>query len=459
MNSASLSQLNTTMTASLLGSVVESVGMTAAVADFPAPVGALVRIERDSQPPAEGEVVGFRDGHTLVYLLTASTGVRRGNRVKLARTSALLRVGNSLLGRVIDSRGRCIDGRPQPILADRIERDRLPPSPLERPRIRQPLGTGVQAIDALLTCGRGQRLGIFAGSGVGKSVLLGMMCRYTNADVIVTGLIGERGREVNEFLERDLGAEGMARSVVVVATSNEPALARVQAAATATAVAEYFRDQGKHVLLLMDSITRFALAQREIGLAAGEPPTTRGFPPSTFSLMPRLVERAGQTREGSITAFYSVLVEGDDENEPIADAVRGLLDGHVWLSRKLAGRGHYPAIDVLASISRLMKDVTAPEHRAAAQIVRQLLSAYVEHEDLLSIGAYRRGSNRSVDAAVDMRDAIDGLLRQATDQALPYETTVQRLVTLAAQCQIKLTSAMAPAAGPAIIGSGASASA
>ena len=453
MNTATLSQLNETMTASLVGSVVETVGMTAAVADFPAPVGALVSIERDSEL-AEGEVVGFRDGLTLVYLLTAAAGVRRGNRVRLTRTSGLLRVGLSLLGRVIDSRGRFIDGRSQPILNDRVQRDRMPPSPVERPRIRQPLGTGVHAIDALLTCGRGQRLGIFAGSGIGKSVLLGMMCRNTNADVIVTGLIGERGREGNEFLERDLGAEGMARSVVVVATSNEPALSRVHAASTATAVAEYFRDQGKQVLLLMDSVTRFALAQREIGLAAGEPPTTRGYPPSTFALLPRLVERAGQSSEGSITAFYTVLVEGDDENEPIADAMRGLLDGHVWLSRKLAARGHYPAIDVLSSISRLMKDVTAPEHRAAAQVIRQLLSAHAEHEDLLSIGAYRRGSNRSVDAAVDMREAIDALLRQATDHALPFEDTVKRLVTLAAQCQIKLNP-VTPVAAPTIIGANA----
>ena len=422
MNTATLTQLNETMTASLAGSVVETVGMTAAVADFPAPVGAVVRIERDRRRRREGEVVGFRDGQTLVYLLTATAGVRRGNRVRLVRTSGSLRVGPGLLGRVIDSRGRCIDGRPQPML----HRPRASAIACRRRRssgrgFAQPLATGVQAIDALLTCGRGQRLGIFSGSGVGKSVLLGMMSRYTNADVIVTGLIGERGREVNEFLERDLGAEGMARSVVVVATSNEPALARVQAASTATAVAEYFRDQGKQVLLLMDSVTRFAMAQREIGLAAGEPPTTRGYPPSMFALLPRLVERAGQSREGSITAFYTVLVEGDDENEPVADAMRGLLDGHVWLSRKLAARGHYPAIDVLSSISRLMKDITTPEHRAAAQTIRQLLAAYAEHEDLLSIGAYRRGSNRTVDAAVDMREAIDGLLRQAVDQALPFE--------------------------------------
>jgi FliI/YscN family ATPase len=313
----------------------------------------------------------------------------------------------------------------------------------------------VRAIDALLTCGRGQRLGIFSGSGVGKSVLLGMMSRYTDADVIVTGLIGERGREVNEFIQRDLGPEGLARSVVVVATSNEPALARVHAASTATAVAEYFRDQGKHVLLLMDSVTRFAMAQREIGLSAGEPPTTRGYPPSTFALLPRLVERAGRSRAGSISAFYTVLVEGDDETEPVADAVRGLLDGHVWLSRKLATRGHYPAVDVLGSISRLMNDVTTPQHQAAAQTIRQVLAAYAEHEDLLSIGAYRRGSNRVVDAAVEMREAIEGLLRQPIDQTTPFDEAVEKLLGLAAQCQAKMAAPMAPAHAPAIVGTGA----
>lgn len=297
------------MTSALTGSVVETVGMTAAVADFPAPVGAVVRIDRESGPMVEGDVVGFRDGRTLVYLLGASAGVRRGNCVKLVRTSRSLRVGPALLGRIIDARGRCIDGRGQPMLPDRVRLDRVPPAPTERPRITKALATGVHAIDAMLTCGRGQRLGIFAGSGVGKSVLLAMMSRGTDADVIVSGLIGERGREVNEFVQRDLGSSGLARSVVVVATSNEPALARVQAAYTATAVAEYFRDQGQQVLLLMDSITRFAMAQREIGLAAGEPPTTRGYPPSMFALLPRLVERAGQSRDGSITAFYTVLVE------------------------------------------------------------------------------------------------------------------------------------------------------
>lgn len=434
-----IEQLDELITASLTGSVVETVGMTAAVADFPAPVGALVRIERDSGPDAAGEVIGFRSGRTLVYLLSATTGVRHGNRVTLARTTRTLQVGPGLLGRVINAQGRAIDGRPQPLLSDRVRHDRQPPAPCDRPRIRAPLSTGVHAIDALMTCGRGQRLGIFSGSGVGKSVLLGMMSRYTDADVIVTGLIGERGREVNEFLERDLGAAGLARSVVVVATSDEPALTRVHAAQTATAVAEYFRDQGRQVLLLMDSITRFAMAQREIGLAAGDPPTTRGYPPSMFAMLPRLVERAGQNRTGSITAFYSVLVEGDDENDPVADTMRGLLDGHVWLSRKLASRGHYPAVDVLTSISRLMNDVASEEHRNAAITLRRLLAIYAEHEDLLSIGAYRRGTNRTVDVAVEMRDAIESLLRQSTTHALPFNDVVQQLTALAAQCHAKLT--------------------
>ena len=456
MDATLLENLNSTMTASLCGTVAETIGMTVSVADFPAPIGAVVRIERDSDGGCDGEVVGFREGRTLVYLQSATSGVRRGNRVRLTRTNRTLKVGEALLGRVIDAHGRCIDGRPQPMLSARARIDRTPPAATERPRIRQPLSTGVHAIDALLTCGRGQRLGVFAGSGVGKSVLMGMMSRYTNADVIVTGLIGERGREVNDFLERDLGAEGMQRSVVVVATSNESALTRVQAASTATAVAEYFRDQGKQVLLLMDSVTRFAMAQREIGLAAGEPPATRGYPPSMFALLPRLVERAGQSAKGSITAFYTVLVEGDDENEPVADTVRGLLDGHVWLSRKLAGRGHFPAIDVMSSISRVMKDVTDTQHQAAAITVRQLMAAYAEHEDLLSIGAYRRGTNRLVDVAVEMRDPINALLQQSTDTVTPYDEVVKQLTMLASICQSKLTApaAAAPVAQNAPPGAG-----
>jgi flagellum-specific ATP synthase len=448
-------QLQDITTTSLVGSVVETVGMTASVADFPAPVGAQVSIERESGAMATGEVIGFRDQTTLLYLFSGAAGVRRGDRARLERTTRTLRCGGGLLGRVIDAHGRAIDGRPQPMLLGRVSLDREPPSPIERPCIRESLATGVHVIDAMLACGRGQRLGIFSGSGVGKSVLLGMMSRHSDADVIVIGLIGERGREVNEFLERDLGPEGMARSVVVVATSNEPALTRVRAAFTATAVAEYFRDKGKHVLLLMDSVTRFAMAQREIGLAAGEPPTTRGYPPSMFSLLPRLVERAGQTRDGSITAYYSVLVEGDDENEPVADTVRGLLDGHIWLSRKIASRGQYPAIDVLSSISRLMNDVATPDHQDAAQVIRRLLSAHAEHEDLLSIGAYRRGSNRVVDAAVDMRESIEEFFRQRVDQKLSRDEVVAQLLALGAQCQSKIKAGAPAVATPQLAGAAA----
>jgi flagellum-specific ATP synthase len=438
------SHLRDVMTTSLIGSIVETVGMTATVAAFPAPVGAQVSIERESGAAARGEVIGFRDQQTVLYLFTGAAGVRRGDRVRIERTARTIRCGGGLLGRVIDAHGHTIDGRPQPVVLGRVPIDRDPPPALERPRIDETLTTGVQVIDTMLTCGRGQRLGIFAGSGVGKSVLLGMMSRYTDADVIVTALIGERGREVNEFIERDLGPEGLARSVVVVATSNEPALTRVRAAFTATAVAEYFRDKGRNVLLLMDSVTRFAMAQREIGLAAGEPPTTRGYPPSMFSLMPRLVERAGRSQRGSITAFYSVLVEGDDENEPVADTVRGLLDGHIWLSRKLATRGHFPAVDVLSSISRVMNDITSEEHRAAAQVIRRVLAAYAEHEDLLSIGAYRRGSNRAVDVAVEMRDTIEDLFRQQLDQKLASDQLLSQLLAIGDQCHAKLKTAAAP---------------
>ncbi|MCA9240537.1 MAG: FliI/YscN family ATPase, partial [Planctomycetales bacterium] len=284
------------------------------------------------------------------------------------------------------------------------------------------------------------------GSGVGKSVLLGMMARNTAADVNVICLVGERGREVNEFIQRDLGADGLARSVVVVATSNDPALLRVQAAATATAIAESFRDQGKNVLLLVDSITRTAMASREIGLAAGEPPTTRGYPPSTFSLLPRLVERAGRDPRGSITAFYSVLVEGDDSNEPIADSMRGLLDGHVWLSRKLASEGHYPAIDVLDSISRLMNDLVSRDQLAAAQAVRRLLAAYRENEDLITIGAYRKGSNRTVDAAITLREEINAFLRQSSGEAGDADSVVATLVALGTKAAAMTTTPAAPVA-------------
>ncbi len=427
-------QIRQTMPTAIRGSIVRTVGSTASVADFPAPVGALVEIERQGSEPALAEVIGFRDQLTLVYLLHSVNGLRHGNRVRLVRTSRWIRVGDELLGRVINAQAEPIDGRPRPVLHERVPLDRAPLSAIERPRIDTPLSTGIRAIDGLLSCGKGQRIGIFAGSGVGKSVTLGMMSRYTTADVNVVALIGERGREVNEFIQRDLGP-ALDKTVVVVATSDEPALARVQAAFTATAVAEYFRDLGRDVLLVMDSLTRLALAQREIGLAAGEPPTTRGFPPSVFSQLPRLLERAGCSPRGSITGFYSVLVEGDDPNEPISDTVRGLLDGHIWLARKLAARGHYPAIDVLESVSRLMTEVADDEHRAAAQRVRELLSVYREHEDLISIGAYRRGANPSVDLAIEQLGPINDFLRQRVDERSSVAEAREQLMGLCQQAQ------------------------
>jgi flagellum-specific ATP synthase len=426
--------LQTVMPTALCGSVVRTAGMTAAVADFPAPVGAQVHIDRQAGRPVAGEVIGFRDDLTLVYLLGETNGLRRGNRVHLVKTSRWLNVGRELLGRVINAEGRAIDGRTQPALEHRVALDRAALPAVERPRIDAPLSTGIRAIDGMLTCGKGQRIGIFAGSGVGKSIALGMMSRYTAADVNVVALVGERGREVNEFIERDLG-EGLSKSVVVVATSDEPALARVRAAFTATAVAEYFREQGNDVLLVMDSLTRLALAQREIGLAAGEPPTTRGFPPSVFGMLPRLLERAGRTARGSITGFYSVLVEGDDPNEPISDTVRGLLDGHAWLSRKLATRGHYPAVDILESVSRLMIEVVDTAHRAAAQTLRELMAVYRDHEDLISVGAYRPGSNPLVDRAIQMQNEINQFLRQDVREASSVSQARAALLALVARAE------------------------
>ncbi len=426
------------MPTALEGSIVRTVGMMAAAASFPAPVGALVEISRQSGAPLEAEVVGFDGEKTLLYPLENLDGVRHGDRVRLKKTKNWLRVGPDLLGRVVNARGETIDGRPRPVLIERTLIERRPPSPVDRPRIDTPLSTGVRAIDGLLTCGKGQRMGIFAGSGVGKSVTLGMMARYTTADVNVIALIGERGREVNEFLERDLGTAGMARSVIVVSTSDEPALMRTRAALTATAIAESFRDSGKDVMLIMDSLTRFALAQREIGLAAGEPPTTRGYPPSVFALLPKLVERAGRTRTGSITAFYSVLVEGDDPNEPIADCVRGLIDGHTWLSRKIAAKNHYPAIDVLESLSRLMNDIVPAEHKDCAGIVRELLAAYRDHEDLISIGAYRKGANRVVDLAIEMLPALNEFLKQRVDEACSVELAQAALAKIKQICAQKV---------------------
>src|SRR5262245_31489687 len=442
---SSFPQLDAILPTAICGSIVRTEGLAAAVTSFPAPVGAVVEIERLAGAAVEAEVIGFRGAETIVYPLGEMNGVRHGNRVRLVRTRRLLPVGTELLGRVVDAWGRPLDRRAPPVLLERVPLAAAPPRATDRPRIDTPLATGVRAIDGLLTCGQGQRIGIFSGSGVGKSVTLGMMARYTSADISVIALVGERGREVNDFLERDLGPEGLARSVVVVATSDQPALVRVQAALAATAVAEFFRDRGRNVLLIMDSLTRFALAQREIGLAAGEPPTTRGYPPSVFALLPKLVERAGRAPAGSITAFYSVLVEGDDTNEPVSDTVRGLLDGHIVLSRRLAAQAHWPAIDVLESISRLFPEIALPEQQNAAQTVRELLAAYREHEDLISIGAYRTGASPAVDAAIAMRDEISRYLRQAIAERSDVDAARSELLKLAQRCQ---AARKQPAAAP-----------
>jgi len=415
----------------LSGRVTRIVGLTASVAGFPAPLGATVRLEREHGEPVDGEVVGFHDHETLLLPYSDLNGIRRGARARLVQSVPGCRVGDALLGRVINARGQFIDGLPAAILPHRTSLHPPPLPPLSRPRINTVLGTGLRAIDGLLTCGRGQRLGIFSGSGVGKSTLLGQIARSTTADVNVVVLIGERGREVREFLEKDLGPDGLRRSVVVVATGDDSALLRLRAAFLGTSVAEYFRDQGRDVLLLMDSVTRFALAQREIGLAAGEPPATRGYPPSVFALLPRLLERSGRAAAGSITGFYTVLVEGDDANEPIADAVRGTLDGHIVLSRRLAQQGHFPAIDVLASISRLMTDIVPDEHLQAAQSVRQLLAAYQQSEDLISIGAYQNGSNALVDAAIQLRQPIQQFLQQRVNEKSTTDDAREGLLKLA----------------------------
>ena len=415
------------------GSVSGTTGTTVEVAGFSAPVGAGVSIEQANGGTTPGEVIGFRDGRTLVYPLGALTGIRRGATVRLEARINGIRVSNDLLGRIVNGRGQTIDDDRDLTNTSHVPIDQPAPAALARPVVDTPLATGIRAIDGLLTTGQGGRIGLFAGSGVGKTVLLGMMMRQTNADVCVLGMVGERGREVNEFVQRDLGEAGMKKSVLVVSTSDEPALLRIQAAKTATTIAEYFRDQGKHVLLVIDSLTRVAMAQREIGLAAGEPPTTRGYPPSTFSLLPQILERAGRTDNGSITGVYSVLTEGDDLNGPVSDTVRGLLDGHVVLSRKLAERGHYPAIDVLQSTSRLMPQVVPDRQAQQAQCVTELLAAYREHEDLISIGAYQTGTNDVVDRALAWMPAIEDFTKQATHACSPYNQSLEQLASLAEQ--------------------------
>ncbi len=400
---------------------------------LPAPMGAVCEIHRRGGAKMQAEVIGFAGATTLLASLDGSEGIAPGDKVVLRHSVASLSVGPELMGRVIDAAGDPMDGLPSPTVLTRTPLDAPPVSAMQRPPICQRLATGVRAIDSLLTLGRGQRIGIFAGSGVGKSTLLGMMARGTDADVVVIGLVGERGREVQEYLQRELDQSTRAKCVTVVATSDQPALRRVQAAMSATAIAEYFRDQGRNVLLMMDSVTRFAMAQREIGLAAGEAPTTRGYPPSVFSMLPRLVERSGTGPKGSITGIYTVLVEGDDTNEPISDTLRGLLDGHIVLSRSIAQRGNYPAIDVLSSLSRLASHLVDEPHQQAAIQVRNMISAYKQNEDLITIGAYQRGSNAQVDRAIAIQPAIDRFLAQPPREPAAWDASKAALQQLAAQ--------------------------
>lgn len=427
---AAIAHLPRMVTYALTGTVTKVVGLTVSVAGFPAPLGAVCSIRREASETVDAEVIGFRDDETLLLAYGNLGGVRRGQRVHLLQSDPGVRVGERLLGRVMDARGRFLDGMPAPPLPHRVPLHADPIPPLKRPRISEPLGTGVKVIDGLLTCGQGQRMGIFAGSGVGKSTLLGQISRYSSADVNVVILVGERGREVREFLDRDLGKDGLARSVVVVATGDEPALVRLRAAYVGTAIAEHFREAGRNVLLVMDSVTRFALAQREIGLAAGEPPATRGYPPSVFALLPRLLERSGRSERGSITGLYTVLVEADDANEPISDTVRGILDGHIMLSRNLAHQAHWPAIDVLGSISRSMNDVVARDHKGAAESLRQMMAAYKQSEDLISVGAYQSGSNPLVDTAIRMREPLLNYLRQGSHEHQPIAQSIDGLKRL-----------------------------
>jgi len=415
------------------GRVLESVGQTIESAGPPVSVGECCQIQDQAGRAHAAEVIGFRGSNVLSMPVEAADGVRFGDPVWSEGVMPRIEVGPALMGRVLNAQGIPIDGGRMPSIVKTMPLDGAVRSPFDRVPIQEPLGTGIRAIDALLTVGRGQRAGIFGGSGVGKSTLVGMMTRNTEAEVTVVGLVGERGREVGEFLRDSLGAEGLARAVVVVSTSDESPLKRMRAALAATTVAEFFAAQGKHVLLVLDSLTRFAMAAREIGLAAGEPPTAKGYTPSVFARLARLLERAGRFRTGSITAFYSVLMEGDDQQDPLVDAVRALLDGHIVLSRALAAEGWYPPIEVLDSISRLMPSVAGEAHREQAALVRKLMAVYARSEDLVRIGAYKPGADPELDRALRAREAIRAFLTQDALEHARFADGLRRLAALAGE--------------------------
>jgi FliI/YscN family ATPase len=410
----------------LVGLLVESNGPSAGVGDF-------CEINTQSGRVIRTQVIGFRDGRVLSMPLEETDGLHLGDPITARQEDARMEVGPQLLGRVIDGFGKPLDGLGPIGAKEPYDLFASPPGPLDREPIGEPLATGIRAIDSLLTCGKGQRIGIFGGSGVGKSTLLGAMSRQSSADVSVIALIGERNREVRDFIEHELGPEGLKRSVLVVATSDRPAPLRIRAAFVALAVSEYFRDQGADVLLVMDSVTRLAMAQREIGLAAGEPPSQKGYTPSVFNLLPKIFERAGRFRKGSITGFFTVLVEGDDFNEPICDAVRAILDGHIVLSRQLGAAGHYPAIDVLQSVSRLASRLSGPEQRAAAVKLREAMATHERAEDLINLGAYASGANPKLDAAIKLRPQLMDFLKQDASANSPFDLTLARMSELAQQ--------------------------
>ncbi|MGP1366984.1 MAG: flagellar protein export ATPase FliI [Schwartzia sp. (in: firmicutes)] len=406
----------------IIGLVIESRGPNVSIGEL-----CYVKSRLADVPPIPAEVVGFREGLVLLMPIGEMVGIGPGCEVVSAQKTLRVKVGPQLLGRILDGLGNPIDGKGPIVSKVEYPLQAAPPDPLQRPRIHDSLYVGVRPIDGLITLGSGQRIGIMAGSGVGKSTLLSMIARNTEADVSVISLVGERGREVRDFIERDLGEEGLKRSVVVVATSDKPALVRIKGAMTATAIAEYFRDQGRRVILMMDSVTRFAMAQREVGLTIGEPPATRGYTPSVFALLPRLLERAGTSGAGSITGIYTVLVDGDDMNEPIADAVRSILDGHIVLSRAIAAQNHFPAIDVLGSVSRVMTDVVTDAHLTAAQRLRALLAVYKEAEDLIHIGAYVKGSSKKIDEAIAKIDDVNRFLCQGVFEQVAFADMEKQL--------------------------------